>query len=455
MHLADLIRAVLVRWRLELAIFLGVLLLAVIWIAITPRTYIASASMLVDSRAPDPVSAEPSQSSKGAATLATEAKIIRSEAIANRVADKLGMKQRPDLKERWMEETGGAQTYDGWIARSLLSGLSVGTSETDNVMTLSYKSSDPQKAAQMANAFADSYVDVRLRMSTDPAKTYADWFEKRIAEVRAKLVSSQEALSDFQRARGIISTGSIDAESTRLGELSSQLSNAEAQAADARARANVGGSAMPEVQTSGVIQGLRSQIASKSAVVQQMRSELGSAHPTMQAAQAELSELQARLASETGKTAGMLGAASAASTSREGQIRGLLSGQRNRMLAQAADRSKLEVLESDTASARREYDSVTQQLASMRLRSTVPATNIRLLDKAETPMLPTSPDVVMRLLMAMMFGLMLAVGVAVALEWRRPRIRNVASLVHLTGAPVLGTVHVTRALPQPGGEATT
>ncbi|MDX3908905.1 MAG: GNVR domain-containing protein [Sphingobium sp.] len=455
MHLADLIRAVLVRWRLEVAIFLGVLLLAVIWIAVTPRTYIASASMLVDSRAPDPVSAEPSQSSKATSTLATEAKIIRSEAIASQVADKLGMKQRPDLKERWMEETGRAQTYDGWLARGLLSGLSVATSETDNVMTLSYKSSDPQKAAQMANAFADSYVDVRLRMSTDPAKTYADWFEKRIAEVRAKLVSSQQALSDFQRARGIISTGSIDAESTRLGELSSQLSNAEAQAADARARANVGGSAMPEVQTSGVIQGLRSQIASKSAVVQQMRSELGSAHPMMQAAQAELSELQARLASETGKTAGMLGAASAASTSREGQIRGLLSGQRNRMLAQAADRSKLEVLESDTASARREYDSVTQQLASMRLRSTVPATNIRLLDKAETPMLPTSPDVVMRLLMAMMFGLMLAVGVAVALEWRRPRIRNVASLVHLTGAPVLGTVHVTRALPQPSGEATT
>ena len=456
MHFADLIRAVLVRWKLELAIFMGVLLLALVWIAMTPRAYIASASMLIDSRAPDPVSNEPGQASKGpGATVATEAKIIQSEAIANRVADKLGMKQRADLRERWKEDTNGAQTFDGWLARGLLSGLGVQTMETDNVLTLSYESSDPQKAAQLANAFADSYVDVRLRMSTDPAKTYADWFEKRIAEVRAKLVSSQQALSDFQRARGIISTGSIDAESTRLGELSSQLSNAEAQAADARSRANVGGAAMPEVQTSGVIQGLRSQIASKSAVVQQLRSELGSAHPEMQSAQAELAELQARLASETGKTAGMLGAASAASVSREGQIRGLLSSQRSRMLAQAADRSKLEVLESDTASARREYDSVTQQLASMRLRSTVPATNIRLLDRAEAPLLPASPNVVMRLLMAIIFGLLLAVGVAIALEWRRPRIRNAASLVYLTGAPVLGTAHISRALPQPSGEATT
>lgn len=455
MQLADLIRAVLIRWKLELLIFLGVLTLATIWIAASPRTYVATASMLIDSRAPDPVSSEGSAAKSESSAIATEARIIQSEAIASRVAEKLKIDKDPAMKERWMSETGGAQTFNGWVARRVLAGLGVSGDSADNIITLGYKSSDPQKAASMANAFADAYVDVRLRMSTDPAKTYADWFEKRIAEVRAKLVSSQEALSDFQRARGIISTGSIDAESTRLGELSSQLSNAEAQAADARSRASVGGSAMPEVQQSGVIQGLRAQIAAKSAAVQQMRGELGSSHPEMLAAQAELAQLQSSLASETAKTTGMLSASSAASSSREGQIRGLLSSQRGRMLAQAADRSKLEVLESDTASARREYDSVTQQLASMRLRSTVPATNIRQLDRAEVPLLPDSPNVVLRLLLAMVFGIMLAITTAVALEWRRPRIRNVASLVHLTGAPVLGSVQIRRALPSPAGPQST
>ncbi|MGK2909934.1 MAG: exopolysaccharide biosynthesis protein [Sphingobium sp.] len=455
MHFPDLMRAILIRWKLEAAIFLAVLFAAILWIALTPRTYVATSTMLIDSRAPQPVTSGGDQPGKAeSSAIATEAKVIRSEAIASEVATRLNLTKQPEMKAQWMEQTNGSQSMNGWLSRKLLSGLSVSSSVADNVMTLAYESSDPKRAAQLANAFAESYVDVRLHMSTDPAKTYADWFERRIGEVRQKLETSQQALSDFQRARGIISTGTIDAESTRLGELSSQLSNAEAQAADARSRANVGGAAMPEVQSSGVIQGLRAQIAAKSAVVQQMRSELGSAHPTMQAAQAELGELQSRLASETGKTTGMLGAASAASSSREGQIRGLLSSQRQRMLAQAADRSKLEVLESDAASARREYDSVTQQLASMRLRSTVPATNIRLLDKAEPPLLPDSPDVVMRLLMATMFGLMLAVSVAVLLEWRRPRIRNLATLPYLTGAPVLGSAYVTRALPQPKGEAT-
>ena len=154
---------------------------------------------------------------------------------------------------------------------------------------------------------------------------------------------------------------------------------------------------------------------------------------------AELAELNAKLGSETGKTSGSLGAASAASNSREAQVRSLLEQQRSRMLALASDRSKLQVLESEAESARQEYTSIAQQLNSMRLRSTLPATNARLLDQAEAPMLPNSPNVVLRFLLTMIFGVMLAIAVAVALEWRRPRVRSAGSLVHLTGAPLLGS----------------
>jgi uncharacterized protein involved in exopolysaccharide biosynthesis len=162
----------------------------------------------------------------------------------------------------------------------------------------------------------------------------------------------------------------------------------------------------------------------------------------MRAANAELAELRAKLGSETGKTSSALGAAQAASNSREAQIRGLLAQQRARMLALADDRSTLEVLESDAASARREYDAVMQQLASMRLRSTLPATNVRELDRAEPPLLPTSPDVAIRFVLSLLFGSLLAVGVAAALEFRRPRVRSVGALRALSGAPVLGVARI-------------
>lgn len=439
MPIADLIRALAARWKLELAIVLAMMMLGGLWIAITPRAYLASASVLIDAQAPQPVTGQVDQSPKGiASTLATEAKIIRSEATANRVIDQLGLEKDPVARDDWLAATGGVQSLRGWLARRLLSKLSVIASSTDNILGVSYVDTNSRRAAQLANAFAGNYIAARLQMSTDPARTYADWFEKRIAEARGKVETSQQALSDFQRQRGIISTGAIDAESSRLGELSSLLSNAQAQSADARSRAAAGGT-LPEVQSSAVIQGLRAQIASKSATIQQMRGELGSHHPEMQAMTAELAELNAKLGSETGKTSGSLGAASAASNSREAQVRSLLEQQRSRMLSLASDRSKLQVLESEAESARQEYTSIAQQLNSMRLRSTLPATNARLLDQAEAPMLPNSPNVVLRFLMTTIFGVMLAIAVAVALEWRRPRVRSAGSLVHLTGAPLLGS----------------
>jgi uncharacterized protein involved in exopolysaccharide biosynthesis len=446
MPLPDLLRGLMHRWRLMLAIIGVTGLLAAVWIALTPRTYVASASLLIDSRAPEPVGSG-EQQAKPTTALATEAKIVASEPIAARVAAQLGEFRDPAARQSWLDATGGVQSMRGWVANRLLRGLEVVTNNADNLLVIKYQASDATRAAQLANAFAAAYAVERLTMSTDPARTYASWFEKRIAEVRHKLEASQAALSDFQRKRGIISTGAIDAESNRLAELSSQLSNAEAQAADARARASVGGANLAEVQQSGVLQGLRSQIATKSAQIQQMSSELGSSHPNMRAASAELAELNARLASETGKTSSSLGAAQASSNSREAQIRGLLAAQRERMLALADDRSSLAVLESDAASARQEYDSVVQQLASMRLRSTLPATNVRQLDRAEPPLLPASPDIAMRFLLALICGALIAVGVAAALEFRRPRIRSVNVLRALSDAPVLGVARIGRTPP--------
>src|SRR5258706_8304957 len=172
MPIADLIRALAARWKLELAIVLATLVLGILWIAVTPRAYLASASVLIDAQAPQPVTGQVDQTSKGAAsTLATEAKIIHSEATANRVIDQLGLERDPSARNTWIAATDGLQSLRGWLARRLLSKLSVDTSSTDNILSVGYEDPDSRRAAQLANAFAANYIGARLQMSTDPART--------------------------------------------------------------------------------------------------------------------------------------------------------------------------------------------------------------------------------------------------------------------------------------------
>src|SRR3546814_1596365 len=94
--------------------------------------------------------------------------------------------------------------------------------------------------------------------------------------------------------------------------------------------------------SSGVVQGLRAQIATKSAEIRQMSAELGPSHELMRAANSQLAQLRAALAQETAKTSGSLSAASSAAAANRGAMQSLLNQHRARMqLARAASRGRV------------------------------------------------------------------------------------------------------------------
>ena len=401
MLILDIIRAILQRWRLMAGIFCGVMLLTAIWILMTPREYVASATLLFDTRAPDPLPGETRTASEPAAMLATEAQILRGEAITSHVARVLGLDKDPELHKQWFDKTNGTQTFQGWLNRRVQSGLEVTPSSTGSTIDIAYRSTNATKSAEMANAFADAFNRTRLSMSNEFAQRYAEWFKTRLGESETRMERAQGELAKLQREHGIVSTGAIDAESTRLSELSSKLSAAEASAADAGARAAAGAS-MPEVQSSGVVQGLRAQIATKSAEIRQMSAELGPSHELMRAAHSQLAQLQTTLAQETAKTSGSLSAASSAAAANRGAMQSLLNQHRARMLSLAGDRGKLNVLESNVESAKKQYETETQQLAELRAKSSIPSLNVLHLNAAEAPLLPNAPNIPVRLLMMTM-----------------------------------------------------
>ncbi len=436
---ADLIASLKARWRIELAIILLIVVLVALWTAVTPKTYVAQSSLLFDGGPVQSVTGEAAPEDGVVALVATQADVLQSEAIAAAVVRDLKLADNPQVADRWRARTGGTGDVNAWYGRQLLGGLQVLPGRGSRVLAIRFKSADPQFAAQVANGFATSYLDARLQLQTDPARTYSRWFEDRTREVRTALEQAQGRLTAFQRRTGIVDTTNNNTDAARLTELSGQLTAAEAAAADAGARAG-GGSTGLDVQTAGVVQGLRTQISAKTAEVAQLSADLGPNHPQRQAAEAELSALRRRLAVETGTSTNAVRVASGAASSRESQMRALVNQQRGKMLSLAGDRAELDVLQRDVDSARAAYDSVTQRLGTMRLQSEAPSTNVVQLDVAQPPMFPSSPNVPMRLALGLVLGGMLAAGTALALELWRPRVRTSRGAATAIGAPVLASV---------------
>ena len=454
MNLSDLLSALRARWKLEAAAAFVVFAAILVWTAVSPRAYTGTATLLFDQTAPDPA-VETSRPADSADALGTQAEVIHSQEIAAKVAHNVGIADRPATLAQWRAATGGTGTPEDWVGRNLLRGLTVEAGRNSTILSINYKASDAASAAQIANGFAQTYIDEHLRMTTDPARAYTRWFEERTREVRNNLEQAQNRLTNFQREKGIVSTENMDAEAERLNALATQLASAESANADASSRAGAGSAASPDVQSSGVVQSLRTQIAQKAAQVSELRTNLGPNHPEMIAAAAELASLRARLAGEVGTTSRSLAIASGDTGARVGSLRHLVDQQRGRMLALSGDRSQLEVLQRDVQSARAAFDSVTQRLSAMRLQAELPRTNVRLLDMASPPAFPSNPNVPLRIVLGLLLGVFVGLTLGAALEWLRPRVRTQRGLAVTTGVPVLIAVDLShsRLIPYLGKEA--
>jgi chain length determinant protein EpsF len=439
MPLSDLIAALKTRWRLELFVLVVVLALVALWTALSPKVYVATSSLLFDGPSVDPVQGMQTSQDSVAGLLSTQGDVIQSVAVASEVVRSLQL-ATPDVVGRWQAATGGTGDVNTWYGRYLLGNLATAPEPGSRVLRLQYASRNPEFAALMANAFATSYLDTRLKLQTDPARTYSRWFQERTREVRENLQQAQARLTAFKRKTGIVDSGTSDAEVARLGGLSNQLTSAEASSAALGARAGSNAAASPDVQSSSVVAGLRAQIASKAAQVSQMSTNLGPNHPDIVAAKAELTELHSRLAGEIGNSTRSVRVASNAASSTEAEMREKLNAQRRRMLSLSGENAQLDVLRRDVDTAQAAYDAVAARLQTMRLQSVAPDTNVRQLDSATPPLLPSSPNVPTRLMLGAVLGVLLAVGVALGLELWRPRVRTADGIAGITGLPVLAAV---------------
>jgi succinoglycan biosynthesis transport protein ExoP len=440
----DLIAALKRRWRLEALIFVATLLAIALWTMVTPRVYLATSSLLFDDSAVDPVQDGKGGEENVTALLATQADVLTSGVIATEVARAQQM-MTPALKDLWRRQASGAGDVNAWMGRRLLESIEVTPERSSRVLKIHFRSTTPVSAARGANGFAAAYLSARLKQKTDPARTYSRWFEDRTREVRSTLEKAQASLTDYQRLTGIVDNGEANAETNRLSELSSQLASAEGATADMRARANNSASQSPEVQSSAVVQTLRSEIAVRSAALSLMSATLGPKHPKRIAAEAELEQLRGRLKSEIGVATRSVIVASGAAATREADLRNRLEGQRSRMLGLAGNRARFRALERDVETSQAAYDVVTQKLRTMRLQAEAPTNNVRQLDFASPPLLPATPDVMLRLFLGALLGGLLAFCAGAALEWRRPRIRTAPGAVLVTGVPVLARINLARS----------
>ncbi len=437
------------RWRVALFVPLVAILAALAVSLMLPKKYTAQTAVLVDVRSPDPVAGVAVSGIVAPSYMATQVDIIAGDRVAQRVVKALRMDESPVAKEQWMSATQGRGTMEAWLVESLQKNLDVRPSRESNVINITFNGNTAESAAETANAFAQAYLDVNLALKTEPARLYAVWFEEQTKASRVKLEDAQARLSSFQQKAGIVSSDErTDYETAKLGELSSQLTAVQGETTDSQSKRSGRGDTVAEVMQSPLINGLKTDVARLESKVQEMSVNLGANHPMRQRAESELASLKSRLVSETARISASIETTYRVGKDRERELQGAVGAQKARVLALNKQRDELNVYRRDVEAAQRAYENVSQSASQTRLQSLTNQTNAVRLNTAVAPLLPSSPRLLVNLLIAAFGGTLLGVAFALLLELSNRRVRSAEDLVQMLDLPVLGSISSSRTLGQ-------
>jgi polysaccharide biosynthesis transport protein len=410
------------------------------------NVYSPSAVLFIDVKSLDPVlggAVYSPQSVRG--LLATQVEVIQSDRVVHAVIRGQGLDKRPDVVQAWQNATGGQGDITSWLARSVRKRLIVSPSNEGATVTITYDGSDPQGAADMANAFARHYLETTLSLRATPAQQSNEYFESQIRLHRQRLQEAQARMSAFQQSSGIVASDErVDIETQRLQELSSQVVAIQALASESRSRRDAvssqGSEAMPEVVQNQLVQSLKTELGRTEARFQEVAARLGSNHPQYQSAQAEVAALRSRLNAEIARVSQSITTTSTVNAQREAELRRALEAQRARVLRLKKDHDQLSALRHDVDNAQKAFDLVAQRLTQTNLESQAPQSNASILSPALPPAAPSRPQPVLNMIVAAVVGLFLGILAALTLETFRRPVRTTADLLVATELPVLAVL---------------
>jgi polysaccharide biosynthesis transport protein len=437
---------------------------------IVPKKYVATATLLIDTRDEQTMSPDRLSARERASFVQTQVDLVKSNRVAAQVARDLKIAQRPGVREAWESATGGAGSIEDWIAINLVEKLEV-DSAVSNFLLLNFASDDPKFAADVANGFAKAYLDTVLYLRTQPSREAAAWFDEQLKSMRTQVVQAQTRLNAYQKQKGILAEDrSVDVESARLSELSTQLLAARNATYDAASRHKQateilqGGAspdAIPEVLSNAYINGLKAEMGRVEARLEQESAVLGPNHPQRQRTSAELQGLREKLQVETKKVLAGMGNAVQTARKREQELQQAIEAQNQRLLLLKDYRIDMAAMTRDIDHAQRSYDTVLTRYVNNKIDSSARQTNIQVLAPALEPLKPVHPKVGLIVGLSVALGILLAAGIVYVLEALDRRVRSRADLESRLAVPSLGLLSKwqpsgARLLPAPslaGGNA--
>lgn len=462
------------QWRVILLVVLLSLAVGAAYVFLSPSKYTAQTDMIIDTKRVTWTQAEMASENRLVedASVESEIETTKSEKVASTVIRRLNLLEDPEfigagagLKRRLFTILGLTSGVDQPSSdeamrralNTLKANLGVVRLGRSYIEQISYTSLDRDKAARIANAFADAYIEDQLQAKFDGTRRASAWLEQRIAELRQQASDAYRAVQDFKSKNNIIIgvDGKLASE-VELDQLGIALAKARADTSQARAKLDrislvldqrteresltIPDPVVTDALSNPVITRLRQQFLDNQSKESEWRARYGADHQAARNLRAEMAAQQRAIWDEITRIAESYKSELQIARSQEDSIdkRMIEVFEKSGTLRQSQVR--LRELETASNTYRGIYETFLSRFTQSVQQQSFPSTEARVVTFASPPSSPSSPKVALTLALAGVCGLGLGIATAFAREQMSRQVHTRAQLEKLLGTSCLAVL---------------
>lgn len=377
----------------------------------------------------------------------TQYALLRSRALAERVAESLDLAS----DARYASQSASRADRLAQATSTVQRGIEVVPVQRSRVIEVRFRSPYPEEAARIATATAENYIQSDLERRFNATSYARTFLEERLQVTKTALEDAERKLVAYSRESRIIdlgrdngenaqSTPSLDAAS--LIALNNSLTEAQQERITAEqrfigARDNASARSALSSDTIKVLAETRVKLSTE---YQEKLRTFKPDFPEMRDLAARIEAIDREVASEQAKLVTGLESAFRAAQAREVALQKRVDELKGEVQDAQTRSIDYNILSREVDTLRSQYNALLQRFKEVSIVSGISESQVSIVDRAEAPKRPYSPNLRNALLMAFAIALALALAVALAIEYIDDTIKTPEDVKSKLGLPVVGLV---------------
>ncbi len=474
--LGAIFRSLLSNFRLIAAITLaGAVAAFFVLRAMTPQ-FTASTLIMLDSRNTllDETQGAFTGTPVADTYIESELELIRSDAIVHRVIEREGLLDDPEFAGgdipagiSMMAENRAAAGDEGkaeaeeilasvkllQVAKQVRERLNVERRGLSQGVVISFRSKSQVKSRDIANAFAETYVNDQLGAKHEASQRATDWLRAELKQLAQETQKAEAAVEAYRSQNTLVGEGEEGVSNQQLRQLSAELTAAKARESEAQVavsqlqRLRAAGKSpilLTEISEKKTVLDLRQQVNEADREITELstryNSERWESIPPYQEAMSRKQSLQAALNEEVARAAEEIETRLSSARSVTASLEREMQRLRNDNAEVNTASIGLNELEREAEGKRQRYEALLAEYNEANNMTASQTPHARIVSPAALPLTPSAPRKKPAFAAAVIFSGALGVFIALMREFSRRTIRTPEELHAAAGDRPIGVI---------------